>query len=398
MRRRKKHILFVVENNQIPMDTRVLKEAKALEEEGLEVSIICPDFKKEKKYYKKINNIEVFQYFCFSEGKSFIGILSEYLIAIFCILFNSIKIYLRKPFHIVHLANPPDFLIFLFLPFKLFGVKIIFDHHDLSPELFAEKFGNNNLLFNLLLAFEKISYKLADVVIVTNFSIKKTCIKRNKIPEIKTHIVRNGPDLNEISSHKTKIDIKIDSRYLIGYVGNIDKQDSLEKLVNSVDYIINEKNFRDFRILIIGDGTDRVRIENEIKKKGLQNYFIFYGPEYNREKMFYLLSKIDVGVEPSKESKKFSKSTSIKVMEYMAVGKPIVQYDTEEGKFTAKNASLFIQNNDEKAFGDAIISLLTDEKKRKNMGKYGKERIKELLQWRIQKEKLLKIYQNLTNS
>jgi len=396
--RKQKHILFVVENNQIPMDTRVIKEAKALEEEGLEVSIICPNLKKEKKYHKKIDNIDVFQYFCFSEGKSFIGILSEYLIAIFCILSNSIKLYLRKPFHVVHLANPPDFLIFLFLPFKLFGLKIIFDHHDLSPELFTEKFGNNNLLFNLLLAFEKISYKLADVVITTNLSIKKTCIKRNKIPETKIHIVRNGPDLNEISSHKTKIDIKIDSRYLIGYVGNIDKQDSLEKLVNSVDYIINEKNFRDFRILIIGDGTDRVRIENKIKKKGLQNHFIFYGSEYNRKKMFSLLSKIDIGVEPSKESEKFSKSTSIKVMEYMAVGKPTVQYDTEEGKFTAKNASLFIQNNDEKAFGDAIISLLTDEKKRKNMGEYGKERIKELLQWRIQKEKLLKIYQNLTNS
>jgi glycosyltransferase involved in cell wall biosynthesis len=392
---KKKHILFVVENKQIPLDTRVLKEAKALEEKGLNVSIICPNFKKEKKYHKKINNIEVFQYFCFCEGKSFAGILAEYSIAIFSIFFKSIKVYLRKPFHIVHLANPPDFLIFLFLPFKLFGVKIIFDHHDLSPELFSEKFGKNNLLFNLLLKFEKASYKLANLVITTNLSMKKTCTKRNKVSGKKVYIVRNGPDLNEISSHKTDIDFRKDKSYIIGYVGNIDKQDSLEKLVNSVYYIVKKRNFNDFRVLIIGDGTDRLRIEENIKSKELQDYFIFYGSEYNRKKLFSLLAKIDIGVEPSKETEKFDKSTSTKIMEYMAVGKPIIQYNTVEGKFTAGNASLFIKNNDEKAFGDAIISLLNDEKKRKKMGKYGKRRVAKLLQWDVQKNKLFKVFQNL---
>jgi len=377
------------------MDTRVFKEAKALEEEGLEVSIICPNLNKEKKYHKKLGNIEVFQYPCFFEGKSFIGIIVEYLIAILFILFKSIKIYLRKPFHIVHLANPPDFLIFLFLPFKLFGVKIVFDHHDLSPELFAEKFQKKNFFYKLLLLCERLSYKIADSIITTNKSVKITCIERNKVYGKRISIVRNGPDLNKISFCKTKENHVKKRSYLIGYIGNIDEQDSLEKLVNSVDYIVKERNFDDFRVLIIGDGTNRLRIEEDIRRKKLQNYFIFYGFEYNRKKIFSLLSKIDIGVEPSKETEKFSKSTSIKVMEYMAVGKPIVQYNTVEGRFTAGVASLFIRNNDEKAFGDAIISLLKDDKKRKKMGEYGKNRVKKLLQWDIQKNKLLNVYQNL---
>ncbi len=389
---RKLHVLFVAEDNQVPRDTRVFQEAKALAEKGLEISIICPNLNRENKHHKKLDNIEVFQYTCLFEGKSFTGIIVEYLIAIFLILFNAIRIYLRKPFHIVHLANPPDFLILLFLPFKLLGIKIIFDHHDLSPELFAQKFQKDNLFYKLLLLFEKISYKLANIIITTNNSIKKTCTQRNKVCGEKIFVVRNGPDLNEIDLSNTKENFKEKRNYLIGYIGKIDKQDSLEKLIGSIDYMVNEKKFRNFKVLIIGDGTDRKRIENIVKERALKEYFIFYGPAYNRKKIFSLLSKIDIGVEPSKETEKFTKSTSTKVMEYMAVGKPIVQYNTIEGKLTAGDASLFIQKNNERAFGDAMIQLLKNTEKRKKMGTYGKNRVKELLQWDIQKRELLRVY------
>jgi len=378
---KKPHIFFVVEDKQIPMDTRVLNEAKALERTGLEVSILCPNLNKEKKHHKKIDNIDVFQYFCPFEGKSSTGIIIEYSLAIFFIFLEAIKIYLRKPFHIVHLANPPDFLILLFLPFKLFNIKIIFDHHDLSPELFAQKFRSNNLFYKLLLIFEKISYKIANLIIT-----------RNKVYNEKIFIVRNGPDLNEINLCKINENFKEKKDYLIGYIGKIDEQDSLEKLVNSIDYMVNKKKFRSFKVLIIGDGPDKKRIEKMVEKRSLENYFIFYGPIYNRKKIYSLLSKIDIGVEPSKETEKFTKSTSTKVMEYMAVGKPIIQYNSIEGKISAGKASVYIKNNEEKAFGNAIIALLKDKKRRKKMGEYGKKRVEKFLQWDIQKQELLKVY------
>ena len=136
----KYHVIFAVENNQVPQDTRVWLEAKALEENGFNVSIICPNIRREKENHKKLDNINIFQYRSFFEGTSVFGLLLEYILSSFFIFLYAIKVYLRQPFHIVHLANPPDFLIVLFLCFKLLGVKIVFDHHDLCPELFIEKF------------------------------------------------------------------------------------------------------------------------------------------------------------------------------------------------------------------------------------------------------------------
>ncbi|MEO0293129.1 MAG: glycosyltransferase family 4 protein [candidate division WOR-3 bacterium] len=387
------HILLVVENNQVPMDTRVWKEAQALREKGFNVSVICPNKNKDKNY-KKLGEVEIHQYYNpFIKGTSILSILGEYLFTIFPLLFYSLKIYIKKPFSIIHIANPPDFLVILFLPFKLFGIKIVFDHHDLSPELFIEKFGEKNFFFKLLLICEKLSYKLADVIITTNNSIKDTCIKRNKVSKNKVFVIRNGPDLNEIKNlYRVKDNLRRGKKYLIGYVGNIDSQDSLEKLVASIEYIVKERKFDDFRVLIIGDGNYRTKIEDIVQQKSLQEYFIFYGSEYNRKKLFSLLSKIDIGVEPSRETEKFSKSTSTKVMEYMALGKPVIQYNSLEGIFTAGKASLFIKNNDERNFGDAIIYLLKDKKRRKEMGEYGKRRVKKVLQWNIEKEKLLNLY------
>ncbi|TET98026.1 MAG: glycosyltransferase, partial [Candidatus Stahlbacteria bacterium] len=177
--------------------------------------------------------------------------------------------------------------------------------------------------------------------------------------------------------------------------GRIDKQDCLSKLVSSVEYMVKERSFRDFKVLIIGDGTDSARIEEIVIDRKLGEYFIFYGSEYNKENLFKILSSVDLCVDPQKESEVLNKSTPLKIMEYMALGKPIVQYDGTEGRFSAKGASLYIENNDEYAFGDAIIYLLNNEKKRKEMGEYGIKRVREFLQWDIQKKNLLKIYREV---
>ena len=391
----KYHVLFVVENNQVPQDTRVWLEARALEEKGFDVSVICPNIKRESESHKILDNIDIFQYKSYFEGATIFGLIFEYLLSSFFIFLYAIKIYLRQPFHIVHLANPPDFIIMIFIFFKLLGVKIVFDHHDLSPEYFLEKFKKRNPFYKTLLLFEKLSYKCANVVIVTNKSFKEVGIERNKIDKKKIFIVRNGPDLSVAYPYSSKIDFRKEKKYLIGYVGKIDGQDCLIKLVNTIEYIVNNKGFSDFRVLIVGDGTDRIRIENIISDRKLEDYFIFYGWEYDKEKLYKILSSFDLCVDTQKESEVLDKSTSFKIMEYMALGKPIVQYKSIEGKYSAQEASLYIENNDEYAFGDAIIYLLNNEKKRKEMGEYGIKRVREFFQWDIQRKILLRIYREV---
>jgi len=393
----KSHVLFVVENNQVPQDTRVWLEAKALEGNGFDVSVICPDIRKEKESHKILDNIEIFQYISFFEGSTVFGLLLEYLLSSFFIFLYAIKIYLRKPFHTVHLANPPDFLIVIFFFFKLLGVEIVFDHHDLCPELFIEKFGKRSYIYKMVLFFERLSYKFANVIITTNNSVKRVGIERDNTDEKNIFVVRNGPDLSVVHPYSIKKDFRNGRKYLIGYVGKIDEQDCLSKLVNSIEYMVNNRDFTDFRVLIIGDGTECKKIEEMVRYEKLGEYFIFYGSEYNKEKLFTLLSSVDVCVEPRKESEISSKSTSIKIMEYMALGKPIVQYKSVEGKYSAQKSSLYIESNDERAFGDAIIYLLNNEKKRKEMGKYGMKRVRKFLHWDIQKNPLLNIYREVLN-
>jgi len=395
---RKVHALFVVQNNQVPQDTRVWKEAQTIKEAGYKVSVICPNICEETASYKTIEGIDIYQYRSFLEGTNPFGLLLEYFLASISIIFYSLKIYSKNPFNIIHLANPPDFLLILFLPYKFLRVKIIFDHHDLSPEYFIEKFGKKNLLYRILLFLEKLSYKLSDKIIVTNKSFINLGIKRNTISREKIHIVRNGPDLNYVYEYKNKIDKKRNDEYLIGYVGHIDKQDCLPKLIESIDYIVNDRKFKNLKVLIIGEGTALNDVIKKVKSKNLEKYFIFYGPEYEREKLFRLLSGVDLCVDPQEESTVLSLSTSIKIMEYMAVGKPIVQYDTKEARFTAGKASVYIKNNDEKAFGEEIIRLLCDEEKRREMGEIGFKRVKKYFHWGIQKKKLLKVYSSFQSS
>ncbi|RKX91829.1 MAG: glycosyltransferase WbuB [Spirochaetes bacterium] len=391
-RYKRKHVLFVVENNQVPQDTRVWLEAKAIKEQGYNVSVICPNANKERVPYKTLDEIHIYQYPFFIEGSSIFSLLIEYLLSFFFISIYAFNIYRKEPFHIVHLANPPDFLILIFLFYKLLGIKIIFDHHDLSPELFLEKFKKKNVFYKALLFLEKFSYKFADVVIVTNNSFKEIGLKRNNVDVKKVHVVRSGPDISVVHPYRKNKNFRKGKKYIIGYVGKIDKQDGLSNLVTSVDYLVNQKKFDDFRVLIIGNGTELNNIKRMVSQKELDEYFIFYGPEYNKKRLFTLLSSVDICIDPQPTSDFQNRITSLKIMEYMALGKPIVQYRSIEGEYTAKNASFYVENNDPFAFGDAILMLLKDKRRRKEMGEYGIRRVRNLLQWEIQKKKLIRVY------
>jgi len=394
-RYRRKHVLFVVENNQVPQDTRVWLEAKAIKEQGYNVTVICPNANKERALYKILEEIHIYQYPFFIEGSSIFSILIEYLLSFFFISIYAFNIYRREPFHIVHLANPPDFLISIFLFYKLLGIKIIFDHHDLSPEYFLEKFKKKNVFYKALLFLEKFSYKFADVVIVTNNSFKEVGLKRNNVDIKKVHVVRSGPDISIVHPYRKSKNFRKGRKYIIGYVGKIDKQDGLSNLVTSMDYLVNRKKFDDFRVLIIGNGTELNKIKRTVSQKELDEYFIFYGQEYNKKKLFTLLSSVDICIDPQPASDVLNNSTSLKIMEYMALGKPIVQYRSIEGERSAKKASFYVENNDPLAFGDAILMLLNDKRRRKEMGEYGIRRVRNFLQWEIQKKKLIRVYDEL---
>lgn len=392
----KKHILFIVENSTIPYDPRVYFEALTVKENGYDVSIICPIKGQALKRYEKIEEINVYRHPIPKDSNKKIGLIIEYLISFLWEIYLSLKIFLKKPFHIIHIANPPDHLFVIAIIFKFFGVKFIFDHHDLSPECYLTKFKRKDIFYFILTLFENLTFKTADIIIATNESYKKIAINRGKTNPDKVFVVRNGPNISKIGKITKDNKIKNGFKHVVGYVGGIGVQDRLDILLKVIEYLVFEKKLKNVKFLIIGDGPAKNELVETAKLMRIDKFLHFTG--FIKWPYFYnLLAATDVCVNPEYCDEYTDKSTMIKIMDYMLCGKPIVQFKTTEGKYSAGQAAINVNGYGIHKFADAIIYLLNEPELRKKMGDIGKQRLIDHLQWEIQKVNLIKAYTTLFN-
>src|SRR5688572_13096915 len=105
-----------------------------------------------------------------------------------------------------------------------------------------------------------------------------------------------------------------------------------------------------------------------------------------------MLNTADVCVNPDVANEMNDKSTMNKIMEYMALGKPIVQFDLTEGRVSAQEASLYASRNDPVDFARLILELLDDEPRRLRMGSIGMRRVTDHLSWEHEAPRLLEAY------
>jgi glycosyltransferase involved in cell wall biosynthesis len=394
---KKKHVLFIIENQSVPYDVRVWSEAKAMKEAGYYVSVICPSNRRGRKRYEIVGGIEIFRHPMPVEADKKAGYLLEYSNAIFWEFLLSLKLLLKKPFHIIHAGNPPDHVFLLALFYKLFGIKYIFDHHDIMPETYFEKFGKRGLMHRALMLMEKLTFKTADIVISTNESYKKIAIERgNKKPE-HVFVVRNGPDLSRVIFKSPNEKLKEGLKYLVAYLGVMNKQEGIDNLLQSVKHIVHTKGITNTKFVLIGTGSDWDRLVALSKEMGLERYVRFTG-FIPYEELYEILATADVCVNPEMRNEFTDKSTMIKIMDYMVFGKPIVMYYTCEGKVTAGEAAVYIEKNDPVEFAEILLDLLADKEKRGRKGRIAKERIDQELKWDWQKKVLHKAYGHLENN
>ena len=386
-----KHILIIIENLPAPFDRRVWQEACTLRDAGAKVTIICPRMKGYTKKYECIENIEVYRH-PLKEGKGAIGYLREYAQAIFWETVLSWKIFFKKRFHVIQGCNPPDLIFLTALPFKLFGVKYVFDHHDINPELYISKFEKKGFFYRLMVFFERLTFRAADYSIATNESYREIAISRGKMNPKKVQVVRSGPRLDRLRIFPPKEELKRGKRFLIGYVGVIGEQEGLDLLLKSAAYIVHKR--KDIHFAIVGGGTHLEEIKKECQQRGLSSDFDFYG-RVDDQTMLEVLNTADVCVNPDKPTEMNNLSTMNKIMEYMALKKPIVQYSLKEGKFSAEGASLYANNTDPIDFGDKIIHLLDNPEVRSEMGELGYSRVVNELSWDFEKLNLLKHYRKV---
>jgi glycosyltransferase involved in cell wall biosynthesis len=390
-----KHILFIVENNCVFRDRRVWGEALAARELGYIVSVISPTDHlqngKPKRNLPSLDGIRIFQHPRPLEGKHVCGLLFEYANALFWEFLLSARVFFTRPFHIIHAANPPDHIFLIAILYKLFGVKFIFDHHDITPEAYVAKFGKSAGFSKILRLMERLTIRTADVVISTNESYRRIATGRGRKPPSDVFVVRNGPDLSKIPNTQPNPSLREGFTYLVGYVGIIAQQEGIENLLLAAQYLINEKQRTDIRFIVVGTGPHWEAIVRLCKDMGLDKYFQFTGYISDSE-LYEILSTVDVCVNPEYGNEFTDQSTMIKIMEYMTFERPIVQFYTREGEVTAGEAASYIRENSPTLFADELLLLLENPTKRKAMGKAGRRRIEGHLCWESQKLQLKKAY------
>lgn len=385
-----KHILIIVENLPVPFDRRVWQEATTLKSNGADISIICPQMKGYTKSFEIIDGIEIYRHPLPLEARGAFGYLMEYGAAIYWEIKLAKQIYKKKPFQVIHGCNPPDLIYLTARLFKGKGVKYVFDHHDINPELYIAKYNKKDFFYKLMIYFEKQTFKNSVASIATNESYREIAIKRGGMKPENVQIVRSGPKLDRLKLQDPKLEFKKGRKFLIGYLGVIGEQEGIDLLLESMQLIISKRD--DVQLAIVGGGSDLEILKKLSKEMGLEDYVDFYG-RVSDQLLVDILNSADICVNPDKPTEMNNLSTMNKIMEYMALKKPIIQFDLKEGKFSAKEASLYAQ--DVPDFANKIEHLLDNESLRKEMGEFGYKRVINELSWEFESEKLISFYQNL---
>ncbi|WJH37650.1 glycosyltransferase family 4 protein (plasmid) [Aliirhizobium terrae] len=389
-----RRVLIIVENLPVPFDRRVWSEATTLRAAGYTVSVICPTGKGFEALYEEVDGIHIYRHPLPLDARGLLGYLREYSAALYHELRLAMKIRRTHGFHVIHGCNPPDLIFLIAWVFKPFGVKFLFDHHDICPELFEAKFGKRGFLYRMTRFFEKLTFRSAAISIATNASYRDIAVGRGGMDLDDVFIVRSGPKIEKLEIRPPKPALKKGFAHLVGYVGVIGQQEGMDLLVDAVDHIVNNLKRTDIHFGIVGGGPELPTIIRNVEARGLSQFFTFTG-RASDDVMLDMLNTAEVCINPDRVTPMNDLSTMNKILEYMTLKKPIVQFETREGKVSAGAASLYATQNDARDFGEKIVSLLDDPLKRHVMGEVGRQRILSSFSWEHSAPVLLAAYERI---
>ena len=389
-----RRVLILVENLPSPFDRRVWQEAGTLRGAGYEVSIICPTGPGCERRFEIIEGVHIYRYRLPFEAASAAGYLLEYPAALMQTFLLAWRVLLTRGFDVVHACNPPDLLFLVGGFFKLFGKKFLFDHHDLCPELYQAKFGRRDGFYRLLLALERATFRTADVSIATNDSYRQIAVTRGRMAPERVFVVRSGPSLARMQRLPPDTRLRCGRRYLVGYVGVMGAQEGIDSLLRSVRHLVFELGRRDIHFGLVGGGPALARMKALAAELEVAPFVTFTGrvPDFE---LLTMLNTADVCVNSDTPNEMNDKSTMNKVLEYMALAKPIVQFDLTEGRWAAEDASLYARRHDTVDFAVKIVELIDDPTRRAAMGAFGRRRVETQLEWSHQAPRLLAAYDAL---
>jgi glycosyltransferase involved in cell wall biosynthesis len=391
-----RRVLIVVQNLPVPFDRRVWLEATTLTRAGYQVSVICPKAKGFNTGYEELEGVAIYRYALPIDASSKLGFVMEFVWCFAMTALLSLRVAIvGRGFDILHVCNPPETYWPLAYLWRLFGKVFIFDHHDLSPEMYQAKFGGGGFIMKALLWLERRTFRAADVVITTNQSHKEVAVRRGGKPPDDVYIVRSGPQLSRFTLYPPYPGWRQEKGHLLVYLGEICKQDGVDHLVRAVKLLVEEHGFTDFHCMFVGGGPHQPAVKAYAAEMGVEPFCSFTG-RVSDDMLCRILSSADLAVDPDPKNDWTDKSTMNKIVEYMYFGLPIVCYDLREARVSAAEAAHYVAANDESALAQGILQLLADVPARARMKEFGMDRVRRTLAWDYSVPPLLAAYEKAT--
>ena len=297
---------------------------------GYTVSVICPKGKGFDKEYEMLDGVRIYRHDLPAEGNGPLGYAREYFTALKEEWRLARKVMREVGFHVIHGCNPPDNIYMVARRFRSLGVDYVFDHHDICPELFEAKFGKKSgLLYRSQLWLERNTYRHCRFAFVTNESYRRIAIERGGMAPEDVTVLRSGPRLERLRIIPPVPSIKRGKRFMVGYLGVIGQQEGIEYLLEAARYVRDELHRDDIFWGIVGGGPHLEALRRMSSEMGLDDIVEFTGRVPDRKLLEYL-NTADLCVNSDEYNEMNDKSTMNKILEYMALGKPIVQFDLTE--------------------------------------------------------------------
>jgi glycosyltransferase involved in cell wall biosynthesis len=301
--------------------------------------------------------------------------------------------HLANPYQLVHVHSVPDFMVFAALVPKLLGARVILDIHDILPEFYGSKFGvgPRSVQFKLLALLEKVSAGFADHVIIANDLWKERIVARS-VPERKCTALCNYPDLR-IFHPQSKM--TRNGKFVILYPGSLNIHQGLDVALRAFAQIANQIPDADFHIY--GEGPQRTALVALAKDLGLDGRVQFHGVLPIRE-IAGVMASSDLAIVPKRASSFGNEAASTKIMEFMALGVPVIVSRTKVDSYYFDDSVVrFFEPENENDLAKSILELRRDSRLRERLTTNAARYIRRT-NWDTKKIEYLRLVDTLTRT
>lgn len=392
------HVLIIVQNLPVPLDRRVWLECRALTEAGYEVSVICPRGEGDPGY-EVLDGVHLYKYSPPPPAGGLLGYALEFALSWLHTARLSRKVWRRKPFAVMQACNPPDTYWALARLWRRRGVKFVFDHHDLNPEVFRSRFGEpegrgSRLQLAGLYWLERMTFRTADHVISTNTSYQRIAIERGGVPEENTSVVRSGPDTTVMKPGRPVTELRRGRQHLVVWLGIMGPQDGVDVVLDVARRTVFDHGREDVQFAVLGFGDCLAELRRQCTESGLDKYVDLPG-RVGPAQISEYFSTASAGLSPDPLNPLNDVSTMNKTMEYLAYGLPVVGYRLTENAISAGDCAVFVEPGDAAGCTAELVALLDDPQRREDLGKRGRRRAELELDWAPQARTYVGVYDRL---